>query len=36
MTRDARVTLADRVPDEKVQGYLDGRCPENDEKEGGS
>jgi hypothetical protein len=28
--------FADRVLDEKVQGYLDGRRPENDEKEGGS
>jgi hypothetical protein len=36
MTRDVRATLADRFLDEMVQGYLDGRRPENDEKEGES
>lgn len=36
MTKDVRATLADRVLDEMVQDYLDGRRPENDEQEGGS
>jgi hypothetical protein len=34
MTRDVRATVADRFPDEMVQGYLDGTRPENDEQEG--